>query len=182
MKLHIFGAAGTGVTTLGKAMALYLDVPYFDSDLYFWQATVPPFTERRAPAERNAMISRELHAAPSWVLGGSVVNWGDGVFPPFDLIVFLWLPAEIRMPRLRQREYERYGSLLDTDAAMKERFDAFLAWAADYDHNTGIANRTLAAHEAWLAKQTAPVLQLREDRSTEERMEAIMDWWRAHKK
>ncbi len=86
------------------------------------------------------------------------------------------------MPRLRQREYERYGSLLDTDAAMKERFDAFLAWAADYDHNTGIANRTLAAHEAWLAKQTAPVLQLREDRSTEERMEAIMDWWRAHKK
>ncbi|WP_073078370.1 P-loop NTPase family protein [Chitinophaga jiangningensis] len=181
MKLHIFGAAGTGVTTLGKAMANYLDVPYFDSDLYFWEATVLPYSERRAPAERNAMISRELAAVPSWVLGGSVINWGDDIFPPFDLIVFLWLPAEVRMQRVKQREYERYGALLDTDAAMQEKFQTFLAWAAGYDNNTGIG-RTLEAHEAWMARQTTPVLQLRGDVSTEERMEAIMGWWRANKK
>ncbi|MBV7534005.1 hypothetical protein [Chitinophaga sp. sic0106] len=182
MKLHIFGAAGTGVTTLGKAMAGYYDVPYFDSDLYFWQATVLPFSERRPPAERNAMISRELAAVPSWVLGGSIINWGDEVFPSFDGIVFLWVPAEVRMQRVRQREYERYGALLDTDAAMKEKFNTFLAWAANYDHDTGISNRTLKAHEAWLARQTAPVLQLKGDLSLEERMEAIMDWWRHLKK
>ncbi|HEV2483277.1 MAG TPA: shikimate kinase [Puia sp.] len=56
MKIHIFGASGAGVTTLGQALAARLSLPYFDSDDYFWYATDPPFTTTRPAAQRNALI------------------------------------------------------------------------------------------------------------------------------
>lgn len=164
MRYHIFGASGSGVTTLGLSLAQHLDIPYFDSDDYFWFRTDPPFTSKRPPIERNAKIRADLDAHPSWILGGSIYHWGENLFPPFDLIVFLYLSPDIRMPRLVARERSRNN----------KNPAAFLAWAADYDHDTGIANRTLNGHEAWLKKQTSPILELRGDLSVQERMQRIL--------
>jgi hypothetical protein len=49
-----------------------------------------------------------------------------------------------------------------------------MAWAADYDACTGLANRTIIAHEQWLKKQTSTILEIRENITTEERMEIIL--------
>lgn len=35
MRLHIFGTSGSGVNTLGQALAKHLQVPYFDNDAFF---------------------------------------------------------------------------------------------------------------------------------------------------
>lgn len=174
MKLHLFGASGSGVTTLGNALATQLNIPYFDSDAYYWQPSDPPFTIRRNPAERNALVRADLDQQASWIVGGSVINWGDTVFPSFDLIVFLWLPPEIRMARLLKREQERYGDLIALNPDRKKQHEEFMEWAADYDHDSGIATRTLNAHEQWIRKQTSPVLELRGDLSTRERMNEIL--------
>lgn len=37
MNIHIFGASGSGATTLGRFLAVQLNVPCFDSDDYFWK-------------------------------------------------------------------------------------------------------------------------------------------------
>ena len=174
MKLYIFGASGSGVTTLGRALATQMNVPYFDSDEYFWEESDPPFTVRRDSAKRNALIRIELEAHDHWILGGSVVDWGDHVFPTFDFIVFLWVPPEIRMARLRKREFERYGDIIISDPNRSRLFENFMRWAADYDNDTGIANRTLRLHENWLKKMTCPILELRGDLSTNERIKATM--------
>jgi len=173
MHLHILGAAGTGVTTLGLALAQQLNIPYFDSDDYFWIPSDPPFTIRRDPAERNAAIRRDLDKAGNWILGGSIIHWGEKVFPPFDLIVFCWLPPAIRMDRLKAREHSRYGDVIFTDPDRNKQYMTFLAWAAGYDNATGIANRTLDAHEQWLQTQGAPILEIREDLTTEDRLQLI---------
>lgn len=56
-----------------------------------------------------------------------------------------------------------------------QQYEDFIAWAADYDHGTGIANRTLQAHERWMLHLSCPVLQLRGDYTTEERVEQVMN-------
>jgi adenylate kinase family enzyme len=175
MKLHIFGASGTGVTTLGQALSATLNIPYFDSDQYYWEKSDPPFTARRNPAERDALLRNDLHQQDNWIVGGSVIHWNEDVFPPFDLIIFLWLPPAIRMDRLWQRELERYGDIILTDPQRKEQTNTFMAWAADYDHDTGIATRTLQAHEQWLKGQTAPILELRGDMTVSERVMRTME-------
>jgi len=175
MKIHIFGASGTGVTTLGNALSAALQLPYFDSDAYFWEPTTPPFILKRAPGLRNAAIRSDLDKQNSWVLGGSAVNWGPDVFPPFDLIVFLWLPPGIRMERLKARELERYGEVIFTDAQRHQQYQAFMAWAADYDNCTGVAGRTIQVHEQWLQQQTSRVLEIRGDLTVAERLAIVME-------
>ncbi|GGG59691.1 hypothetical protein GCM10011378_39610 [Hymenobacter glacieicola] len=103
MKLHIFGASGSGVTTLGKALSGVLGIPYFDSDDYFWLASDPPFTQRRPALLRNAALERELSQHTRWILGGSLVGWGHKWLKAFDLAIFLWLPPAVRPRRLQQR-------------------------------------------------------------------------------
>ena len=174
MKLHVFGASGTGVTTLGQALGAALHIPYFDSDAYFWQATEPPFTQRRPAAVRDAQLARALTGAANWVLGGSVGGWDAAwLTAPFDLVVFLYLPPALRLARLRAREHARYGEQLADDPAQAARTQAFLTWAAGYDASSTGGTRTLANHERWLTQFTSPVLELRGDLSVAERVAAV---------
>ncbi|MEL7269580.1 MAG: hypothetical protein AAGL34_08400 [Bacteroidota bacterium] len=45
MKIYIFGPAGAGTTTLGKALSTEA-MPYFDVDDYRWEKTAIPFTTK----------------------------------------------------------------------------------------------------------------------------------------
>ncbi len=53
-RIHVTGASGAGVTTLGRALAQHFAVPHADTDDYFWLPTEPPFTERRPVEDRAA--------------------------------------------------------------------------------------------------------------------------------
>ncbi len=181
MKIHIFGASGSGVTTTGMDLAKKLNLQYFDSDDYFWKKTNPPFVDRQNPKDRNAKIKSDLENAGNWVLGGSVFQWDDIVFPNFDLVVFLFIPQEIRIDRLIRREFERYGNIIITDCNRKKQFENFIAWATDYDNCTGIANRNLKAHESWLQTVTFPTLKIIGDFTTEQRIELIIERMREEK-
>jgi len=174
MKLHLFGASGTGVSTLGAALAEALGIPYLDSDTYFWEATDPPFTVRRAADARDARLAADLARHPHWILGGSLLGWGGDWRGAFDGAVFLWLPTALRLQRLRRRELLRYGSVIETDPVRCARHEAFMAWAAGYDDGSAGGHRTLANHERWLRELRCPVLELRQDWSVDERVAAVL--------
>jgi adenylate kinase family enzyme len=64
MKLHIFGASGSGTTTLGRGLAAELGLMHLDSDDFFWEATDPPYTRRRPTPERQQRLSTAFTSAP----------------------------------------------------------------------------------------------------------------------
>ncbi|MBK8946660.1 MAG: adenylate kinase [Ignavibacteriae bacterium] len=175
MKLYILGASGSGVTTLGQLLAIKLGIKYFDSDDYFWIKTEPPFTQRRDPNKRNKLIIKDLRQTENWILGGSIIHWGGNLFPRFDLIIFLYLPNKIRLERLKKREFERYGNIIFTDEKRLKQFSDFITWATDYDNNTGIANRTLKAHQIWLRKSESPILEIIGNKTLDEKLELILE-------
>jgi adenylate kinase family enzyme len=173
MKIHLFGAAGSGVTSLGHYLAQQTGMPYFDSDDYYWEQSEPPFTIRRKPNERDRRLREALAGCAHWILGGSVISWGQAWLSAFDLAVFVWTPPEVRMARLHQREYERYGDVILTDPARHQQSQEFLQWAAGYDDNTA-RGRTLAAHEAWMQLLSCPVLCIRDTASVAERAAVVL--------
>jgi hypothetical protein len=130
-----------------------------DSDTLFWLPTDPPFTTRRPVDERQALLHSSLPVAGRWVFSGSATNWGTPLEPCYDLIVFLRLDPLVRMARIKQREVERYGCRIEPGGEMAASSAEFLAWAASYDTG-GLEHRSLASHEAWLSRQSAPVLRL----------------------
>ena len=159
-RVHVTGASGAGVTTLGRALADHLAVPHADTDDYFWQPTEPPFVHKR-PVEDRVRLMRELFLPRSaWVLSGSLDGWGDGLVLHFDLVVFVATPTIERLARLLAREERRYGSLaVAPGGARHEDVASFLAWASRYDDGSG-AGRSRARHELWLAGLACPVVRV----------------------
>ncbi len=149
-RIHILGAAGSGTTTLGRALADDLKTKHFDTDDYFWIKTPIPYTVKREIPERVDMLGAALRGEPEWVLSGSLCDWGDFTIPLFSLVVFLWIPAEIRLQRLGERELARYGAeALSPGGWFHEHHVEFMEYAASYDsggarHQEPVASRYLA--------------------------------------
>lgn len=62
MIVHIFGGAGSGTSTLGRAVAAEYGCFFMDTDDYFWMPTDPPFREKRPREERLSMLREEFAA------------------------------------------------------------------------------------------------------------------------
>ncbi len=173
VRIHITGASGSGTTTLGKALSERFGWPHFDSDDFYWEATEPPFQRSREAAERQALLTAALKQQPSWVLSGSICGWGDIFIPWFDLVVFLWLPAEERLARLVERERRRFGeAALAPGGEMYETHRKFMTWAAGYDEG-GLEHRSRQKHEQWLKAIPCAVLRLDGARPAEEHLDRI---------
>ncbi len=173
-RIHIFGASGAGVTTLGRTLAKRLDGPFLDTDSYYWLATDPPFMQKREPGDRIALIDRDIHGVSTWVLAGSVCSWGDPLLHRFTLAVFLYLSPDLRMVRLARRERERYGSRIDPDGDMYAHHLAFMDWAAGYD-TAKPPIRSLELHESWMRRLHCPIIRLDSSRPVSELSDHVLN-------
>lgn len=158
-RLHILGPSGAGATSLGRALAAALGVGQLDSDEVLFLPTDPPYGALRPLAERRALLEARLPAGEAWVLSGCVAGWEGAVAARCTLFVLLRMDRRPRLERLRRRERARFGGRLDPGGDMAAEHRAFLRWAARYD-TAGPEQRSLALHEAWLARWQAPVLRL----------------------
>lgn len=112
--IHIYGASGSGITTLGKYISEKLNYTFMDTDDFFC----------------------------------SLVDWGDELIPLSTLVIRLKTATDIRIERLKRREYEHFGSRIEIGGDMFEDHQEFLAWAAAYDHGD-INMRSKAKHDEW---------------------------------
>ena len=159
-RIHVTGASGAGVTSLGRALADALAISHHDTDDYFWRPTNPPYTEIREVADRLRLMREVFLDWPDWVLSGSLDGWGDPVVPLFDLVVFLYVPTAVRLERLRAREAQRFGpETVAPGGARYQQVEEFIEWASHYDDGTR-EGRNLARHQAWLATLPCQVLRL----------------------
>src|SRR5439155_24188409 len=136
-----------------------LGFAFFDADDYYWLPSNPPFQHKREPALRLSLLLADLDNATSSVLSGSVVHWGPEIEESFSAIIFLTLPASIRVERLREREIARFGQV--------DQY--FLEWAAQYDEGR-MTGRSLVIHEQWLSKRTCKIIRIDGDLSVDDRV------------
>jgi adenylate kinase family enzyme len=165
-RIHVFGASGSGTTTLGKALANKLSIGFFDSDDYYWQKTDPPYRESYPKEQRLERLLADMKGLDSWILSGSILKWGDPLIPLFTLAVFVSLPHDLRLERLRRREGERYGSRIEAGGDMCTSSQEFLAWASSYD-TAGLETRSLKNHQSWMKTLACPIIQLESTQAVE---------------
>ncbi len=173
-RIHIFGASGSGTTTLAKSIANATSFTHLDMDDFFWVRTNPPFRTIREKKERQKLLRQALLKTDSWIISGSLCGWGDFAIPLFNLVVFLWVPSDIRMQRLENREINRYGSeIKNPENARYKTHKGFLEWAEAYDSG-GLDMRSKTRHEKWLADLKMPFLRIEGTQSVKENPKIVM--------
>ena len=171
--IHIFGASGSGTSTLGRAICEKTGFRFLDSDDYIWAPTDPPFTTLRTHGERLPLLQRDIESIDNAVLSGSLVSWGDPLIPRFTLAVRLNVPTDVRLDRIKQREYARFGDRIRPGGDMYEGHRAFLDWAAAYDDGPA-SMRSRAMHDLWQQKLACPLLTLDGTRPVEELVQTVL--------
>ena len=173
--IHIFGASGSGTTSLGEALSKDIGYPHFDTDNYFWVHTTPPFREKRKTKFRQELLQNDLGKNKSWILTGSLCDWGDFTISYFDLVIYLYVPQEERLKRLQDREVKRYGKeILAPNDSRYEVHQGFMNWARLYDSG-GLDMRSKAMHEEWMKKLDCPIMQLKGDSSLNTNLKKVTE-------
>ena len=146
--IHIYGASGSGTSTLGRKISEELGYKFMDTDDYFWLPTNPKYTTKRSKEERLALMKKDISENDNIVISGSLVDWGDELIPLFTLVIRLVTDTEIRVERLKIREKKKFGNRIMPGGDMYTNHMEFIEWARKYD--TGSVNmRSKAKHDEW---------------------------------
>ena len=105
--IHIYGASGSGTSTLCRIISEELGYKFMDTDDYFWLPTNPRYTTKRSKEERLALMKKDISDNDNVVISGSLVDWGDELIPLFTLAIRLVTDTEIRTTRLKEREKQK---------------------------------------------------------------------------
>ncbi len=177
-RVWVFGAPGAGITTLGRALALRMGMPFFDTDDYYWFTDDPlPYRRKRNAQHRLQLLERDLEPCEAYVVAGALLGWGDPLVARFEAVVYRWLPAAVRIGRIQARERARYGvERISPGGDLNGVFEKFLLWAEQYDTAPPERLRSRAAEEHWLASHCpVPVVRLMEDLPVDELVRQIVE-------
>ncbi len=158
-RIHITGASGCGVSTLGRALADRLASQAFDTDDFYWVPTDPPFSEKRPIPDRIRLMREIFLDRSDWILSGSLQSWGAPIMVHVTHVIFLAMPSAPRLARLRARERRRYGRRIEAGGDREAPYKAFIEWAMRYD-DPSFSGRSLVTHNAWLDGLSQPVIRL----------------------
>lgn len=172
--IHIFGASGSGTTTLGKKICEELGYTLMDTDEYFWMPTNPKFTQKRPKKERIELMKHDINKSENVVISGSLTDWGDELIPYFTLAIRIEMKQSVRIERLVKREKERYGSRIEPDGDMYQQHIEFVEWAKSYD-NGGLDIRSKAMHDELEKSFPCKILYLDGENSLEENFEKVLE-------
>jgi len=173
-RLHIMGAAGSGTTTLGRALAVQLPHIHLDTDDYFWAVK---YTQQTEIPKRIQALRQGLSKQEKWILSGAVCGWGEELKSSFEAVIFLSVPEKVRMERLKQREIGRYGSDILPGGPLFDQHQTFMDWASLYETG-GMDIRSRALHEHWLSGLSCPILKVEGIQTVDEEVETVLKWLR----
>lgn len=174
MVIHIYGASGSGTSTLGRKICEELGYQFMDTDDYFWMPTNPQYTLKREKGERVRLMKKDIEAFPNVVISGSLSGWGDELIPFFQLVIRLVTDTDVRIERLKKREREKFGERIAPGGDMYEHHLDFLEWARKYD--TGDINmRSKAMHDKWQELLPCPQIALNGAGDLEENFRVVRE-------
>ncbi len=166
----IFGANGSGKSTIGRALAQKLDWKYMDIEDYVFLPAARPYTRQRSHEDCLRLMHADIQQCRGFVLSAVKGNWDAALVSQFRLAAYLWAPLELRLQRIAQRTFHQYGARVRPGGDMYEQQQSFVQFAA---------NRSLAAIEQWGRTLPCPVLPLDTTIPIEETVERIAQHYAA---
>lgn len=163
----LLGANGSGKSTLGHMLSDALNFAHFDVEDYWFYKTDIPYTAVRQPAERNEMLLSDIKKHSLFVVSGDISGWSDDFLTMFDLAVFLAVPTGIRMKRIENREYARWGNRVCEGGDLYETQKKFRAFAL---------TRDVGLLEQNTKKYSCPVLRINGTKTPEEIKNKIIEF------
>lgn len=149
----VCGLNGSGKSTLGKALAEELGVHFIDNEDLFFPKTDPQylFASPRTHQEAEALLSRKIQTHEHFVFASVKGDYGEVVTSSFRYAVLIEVPKEIRLQRVRDRSFQKFGGRMLPGGDLYQREEAFFDFVRSRAENTV---------EEWARSLTCPILRV----------------------
>ena len=110
-KIMICGLNGAGKSTLGKALADKTGWTFKDVEDYYFPKTDPsyPYAVQRTEEEIVKLLHNDLCQNDNIIFAGVRGNYSPEIAAIFTHAVFVSVPKELRMERVRKRAFDKFG-------------------------------------------------------------------------
>ena len=163
----ICGLNGVGKSTLGKALAANLGFHFIDiEDLYF-PKTDPHYiyASPRTRDEAQKLLLRAINVHESFVLASVTGDYGEAFHSAFQYAVLVSVPKEIRLQRVKDRSFQKFGDRMLPGGDLYEREEKFFEL---------VKSRTENTVEDWVQTLDCPVIRIDGTKPVEENTKLII--------
>lgn len=131
------GLNGAGKSTLGKALADKLNFRFIDNEDLYFPKTDPDYmyAYERTRDEVEELLLSEIKAHGSFVFTSVKGNYARAL-PFFNIAVLVSVPREIRLRRVRERSFRKFGERALPGGDLYERERAFFELISSRPENT----------------------------------------------
>ncbi len=163
----VCGLNGAGKSTLGKALAEKLHFYFIDSeDLYFSQTDENYiYAGSRTREEAEELLFSKLGEHENFVFASVKGDYGKNGVPFFQYAVLIDVPKDIRLQRVKNRSFQKFGNRMLAGGDLYEREEGF------FDMVQSRAEDTV---EKWIRSCGCPVIRVDGTKSIEENIAVIV--------
>ena len=164
MGIQICGLNGCGKSTLGKALAERIGFHFIDNEhLYFSRPNADdPYANPKSRTEVERLLREEVSRYPDFVFSAVKGDYGNDL--TYNYVVVIEVPKEIRLQRVRNRSFQKFGNRILMGGDLHEQEEAFFRM---------VDSRQDAFVENWLQKVSCPIIRVDGTKPIEENVEYI---------
>lgn len=160
------GLNGCGKSTLGRALAQKIGFHFIDNEELFFtrNAADEPYQNPRSRAEVEKLLMEEVRKHGDFVLAAVRGDYGKEILPLYRYAVLIEVPKEIRLRRVRDRSFQKFGGRMKPGGDLYESEEVFFQT---------VAARPEDYAESWARTLSCPVVVVDGTRPVEENVERL---------
>ena len=126
--IMVCGLNGSGKSTLGKALAEKIGYYFIDNETLFFPKTDTNymFASPRSKKEVEKLLMDEVREHENFVFAAVKGNYGEEILPLYKYIVLIDVPKDIRIQRVRERSFQKFGSRMLPGGDLYEQEEVFM--------------------------------------------------------
>ena len=151
--IQICGLNGCGKSTLGKVLAEKIGFHFIDNEnLYFSRTnTNEPYTNAKSRIEVEKLLMDEVSNHPDFVFSAVKGDYGKDIVPMYNYVVVIEVPKKIRLQRVRNRSFQKFGSRMLMGGDLYSQEESFFQM---------VDSRQEDYIESWLQKVNCPIIRV----------------------
>ena len=171
----VCGLNGTGKSTLGKALAEELGFHFIDNEDLYFPKTNPHYLydAPRTREEVERLLLQEIETHENFVFASVKGDYGEPIPRLFRYAVLLSVPRELRIQRVKNRSFQKFGDRMLPGGDLYKQEEAFFDFVQSRAENTV---------EEWAKSLSCPIIRADGTKPVEENVELIANQIRGKEK
>lgn len=165
--IMVCGLNGAGKSTIGKALAKKLHFYFIDNEELYFPKTNPNYiyASPRTRKEVEQLLFSEIKTHENFIFASVKGDYGKVSAPFFQYVVLIHVPKDIRIQRVKNRSFQKFGNRMLYGGDLYEQEKRFFDFVESRAENTV---------EEWVQSLHQPIIRINGTKSIEENINLII--------